>query len=64
MYSRPPSSITRAPTSALCVPIASTTRITGMPYARSRSGSTSTWYCRTNPPRLATSDTPGTAVSW
>jgi hypothetical protein len=30
MYSRPPISMTRAPTSALCVPIACTTRVTGI----------------------------------
>ncbi len=64
MYSLPPISITRAPTSALCAPIACTTRITGIRNARSFSGSTSTWYCLTKPPRLATSETPGTAVSW
>ena len=35
----------------------------GRLYARSLFGSTVTWYCRTNPPTLATSDTPGMAVS-
>ena len=63
MYSRPPISRTRAPMSMLWDPIASTTRVTGMSKARSRSGLTSTWYWRSKPPRLATSETPGTAVS-
>ena len=31
--------------------------------ASSRFGSTSTWYCLTKPPTLATSETPSTAVS-
>ena len=64
MYSRPPISSTRAPMSTWWSPIASTTRVAGIPNARSRSGFTSTWYCFSNPPRLATSATPGTAVSW
>ncbi len=42
---------------------ASTTAETGIRKARRRLGSTSIWYCRTTPPTLATSATPGTALS-
>ena len=35
----------------------------GMLKARSLSGSNRTWYCRTKPPMLATSATPGTVLS-
>ncbi len=63
MYSRSESSITMAPTSALAFWIAAMTLVIGTPYAWSREGSRSTWYCFSNPPMEATSETPGTAVS-
>ncbi len=63
MYSRSLSSITMAPTSALALWMALITRVMGMPYPWSFAGSRSTWYCFSNPPIEATSDTPGTAVS-
>ena len=43
------------------------TRVTSssaMPKVASRCGSTVTWYSRTKPPTLATSDTPPAFVSW
>ena len=63
MYSRSDSSIVIAPTSLLALWIALITRVTGIPYASSFAGSISTWYCFSKPPTLATSETPGTAVS-
>ena len=63
MYSRSDNSITIAPTSLFASAIALITRVIGMPYAWSRAGSTSTWYCFSKPPTVATSATPGTAVS-
>jgi len=63
MYSRSVSSTTMAPTSALALRMASMTRVIGTPYACSRAGSRSIWYCFSNPPMDATSATPGTEVS-
>jgi hypothetical protein len=62
MCSRSESSTTMAPTSELAFWRAAITRVIGMPYACSRAGSRSTWYCFSNPPSEATSATPGTAV--
>ena len=56
------SSTTIAPTSELAFWIAAITCVIGMPYACSRAGSRSTWYCFSKPPMEATSATPGTAV--
>src|SRR5205807_6115971 len=61
MYSAPPNSIKRALVSLLPPFTASTTRERGVPYERRRFGSTLIWYCGENPPRDATSATPGTA---
>ncbi len=56
-------STTEPPTSLLLRSIAIATSRSPRPYARSRSGSRVTWYCLTKPPKLATSDTPCTALS-
>ncbi len=61
MYSRPDSSTSRPPTSLLPVRTASITAVSGRLYAASALGLTVTWYCRTWPPTVATSATPGTA---
>ena len=53
----------RAPASLLLCRTASRIRAAGIPKARSRFGSTVIWYWRTNPPTLATSAMPGTALS-
>ena len=49
---------TRPPTSRLEARIAAITRASGTPKPRSFTGSTTTLYCRTKPPTLATSATP------
>ena len=56
-------SIRPPPTSLLLSWIAVRIAEIGSPYARSRFGSTVIWYWRTKPPTLATSETPGIAVS-
>ena len=60
----PFSSITFPPTFRLLEPTASITCDSVTPACRSFAGLTSIWYCRTNPPMLATSATPGTLWSW
>jgi len=59
----PFASTTLPPTLRLLRITASTTAENEIRKARRRLGSTSTWYCRTTPPTLATSATPGTAFS-
>ena len=63
MYSASPISMTEPPASWLPDWIARFTMASVMPKARSLSGSTTTWYCRTMPPIVATSATPGTVCS-
>ena len=63
MNSVSPISTSLPPTSLLDLWIAFLTDWIDRLYARRRLGSISTWYCFTNPPMLATSDTPGTEVS-
>src|SRR6266478_1516382 len=60
----PLASMTFPPTFRLLRKTASTTADRGSLKARRRFGSTSIWYWRTSPPMLATSATPGTALSW
>ena len=60
----PLASMTLPPTFRLLRMTASTTADSGSLKARRRLGSTSIWYWRTSPPMLATSATPGTALSW
>ena len=63
MYSASPSSSTEPPVSWFALRIASMTVSCGMLNARSRSGSSTIWYCLTMPPTDATSDTFGTDLS-
>src|SRR5262245_2030537 len=58
------SSIERPPTSPLLRWTAMATSEIESLYALSFVGSTVTWYCFTNPPTEATSDTPSTEASW
>ena len=63
MYSVSVISMVRPPTSRLLARTASVTRDKGMPKACSFRGSTTTWYCFSNPPTDATSATPDALVS-
>ena len=63
MYSASASSSTEPPNSRLASRIAAITFITGRLYAFSRAGSSTTWYCLTMPPMVATSATSGTVFS-
>ena len=63
MNSRSATSMRPPPTSLLLSWMAERMAEMDRSYARSRFGSTVIWYWRTNPPTLATSETPGTAVS-
>lgn len=63
MYSASANSTTEPPEAWLAFCRASTTAACVMPSARMRSGSSTTWYCRTMPPMLATSATSGTVLS-
>ena len=64
MNSMPFSSMTLPPTFKLLWRTVSMTICSVTFSARIRSDETSIWYCRTKPPTLATSATPGTALSW
>jgi hypothetical protein len=63
MYSFSAISTTEPPTSLFDRSIAVTTSRSASPYAWSRCGSSTTWYCLTNPPIGATSATPSTLAS-
>ena len=63
MYSASAISTTEAPISWLPRWIAPWTCARGISKARNLSGSTVTWYWRTMPPTVATSDTPGRLCS-
>ena len=63
MYSASPSSSTEPPASWFARCNASTTLPWVIRYARSLSGSSTTWYWRTMPPTLATSATFGTVFN-
>ena len=63
MYSASAISTTEPPEAWLAFCSASITIAWVTPSARMRSGSSTTWYCRTMPPMLATSATSGTVFS-
>ena len=63
MYSASAISMTEPPASALPRSTAMRTSATVSPWPRRRTGSSTTWYCFTMPPTVATSATPGTACS-
>ena len=63
MYSASASSTTEPPEDWLALRSASITMPCVTPSWRMRSGSSTTWYCRTMPPMLATSATSGTVFS-